>query len=187
MATAFTHAFIALAAGRACYPRQVPGRFWFLAPICSAIPDADVGLHSYGVQYQDLWGHRGMTHSLAFALILSLIVVVWFFRDTTPRLSRQWWGLLSFFFVLTASHGFIDAFTDGGLGIAFFAPFSDARYFMPWRPIPVSHFGIQNVFTPYGAHVLVRELILVCLPVAVLAVLVYLVQYRRLGPHHLTS
>ena len=181
MATAFTHAFIALAAGRACYPHPVRRRFWVLAPICSALPDADVGLHSYGVQYEDLWGHRGITHSLVFALILSLIVVGWLFRDTTPRFSRRWWGLLLFFFAVTASHGFIDAFTDGGLGIAFFAPFSNVRYFMPWQPIPVSDFGIQNVFTAYGAHVLFRELILVCLPVGLVATAVYFVRARPLG------
>nr|HRC76832.1 rhodanese-like domain-containing protein [Kouleothrix sp.] len=33
-------------------------------------------------------------------------------------------------------HGVLDAMTDGGLGVAFFAPFSATRYFFPFRPIP---------------------------------------------------
>jgi hypothetical protein len=40
-----------------------------------------------------------------------------------------------YFFVVTASHGALDAMTDGGLGIAFFAPFDNTRYFFPFRPI----------------------------------------------------
>ena len=37
-----------------------------------------------------------------------------------------------------ASHGVLDALTDGGPGVAFLAPFDDTRYFFPWRPIRVS-------------------------------------------------
>ena len=31
----------------------------------------------------------------------------------------------------------------GGLGVAFFSPFSNARYFLPWRPIRVAP-GIEE-------------------------------------------
>src|SRR6267378_8050335 len=47
-------------------------------------------------------------------------------------------GLWRFFFLATASHGLLDAMTNGGLGVAFFAPFCDTRYFLPWQPIVVS-------------------------------------------------
>ena len=179
MATAFTHAFVALAAGRACFPESVPRRFWFLAPFCSAIPDADVGLHSYGVEYEDLWGHRGMTHSLIFALILALVVVTWLFRDNARWLSRRWCALVAFFFAITASHGLIDAVTDGGLGIAFFAPFNNERYFMPWHPLPVSQFGLPNLFTSYALHVLLHELLFVWLPLTIVCLPIYLIRRRR--------
>jgi membrane-bound metal-dependent hydrolase YbcI (DUF457 family) len=33
--------------------------------------------------------------------------------------------------------------TDGGLGIAVFAPFSSHRFFFPVQPIPVSPIGIS--------------------------------------------
>ena len=120
-----------------------------------------------------------MTHSIVFALVLSLVVVAGLFRDVAPRFSRRWWGLVLFFFAITASHGFMDAFTDGGLGIAFYAPFSNERYFMPWQPLAVSYFGIQSVFTAYGAHVLFRELVFVVIPVGLVSAVVYLVRLRR--------
>ena len=43
-----------------------------------------------------------------------------------------------FLFLAIASHGLLDAFTDGGLGVAFFAPFDSTRYFFPVTPIEVS-------------------------------------------------
>src|SRR5688572_28506208 len=117
MCTAFTRALVALAVGRAWYAGRMPLKFWLLAPMASALPDLDVGLHSYGVDYEDLWGHRGMAHSLLFAMFLALVIVTWLFRADCRFLSRPWWGLTLFFFLVVASHGFIDAFTDGGLGI----------------------------------------------------------------------
>ena len=70
MATAFTHGMVGLVAGRIFFRRPMPARFWVLAAGCSALPDLDVGLHVYGVEYGDLWGHRGMMHSLLFAAAL---------------------------------------------------------------------------------------------------------------------
>lgn len=143
----------------------MPWRFWLLAIGCSAGPDLDVGLHAYGIEYADPWGHRGLTHSLLFASVLAVMLVSWAFRRDAPLLSRCWWALVAFFFAITASHGLLDAFTDGGLGIAFFAPFSETRYFMPWRPLLVSHFGVGSLFTPYGLRVLLSEFVWVWLPI----------------------
>jgi inner membrane protein len=56
--------------------------------------------------------------------------------------------------------------TDGGLGIAFFAPFDSTRYFFPWRPLTVSPIGISQFFSPWGMSVLVSELIWIGVPVA---------------------
>lgn len=142
----------------------MPWRFIPLAMACSVLPDLDVGLHAYGVAYGDPWGHRGMTHSLAFAALLSLIVVPYVFRKHARLFNRRWWALVTFFFLITASHGFLDSFTDGGLGIAFFAPFDNTRYFIGWRPLYVSPIGIHGVFTPYFARVVLSELLWVWLP-----------------------
>jgi len=63
------------------------------------------------------------------------------------------------------SHGLLDAFTDGGLGIAFFAPFDPTRYFFSWRPIAVSPIGISQFFSLWGLSVLLTEAIWIGLPV----------------------
>ena len=54
-------------------------------------------------------------------------------------------------FMATASHGVLDAMTDGGSGVAFLAPFDDTRYFLPWRPIPVSPIGVSRFFSGAGS------------------------------------
>jgi inner membrane protein len=120
----------------------------------SLMPDADVIGFSFGVEYGDPWGHRGATHSLAFALAASALVGLagrWF-RAPPLRL----WALAS---VVLISHGLLDTMTDGGLGCALFWPFDLTRYFAPWRPIPVAPIGLA-FFTPYGLIVSLIELVL---------------------------
>jgi inner membrane protein len=41
----------------------------------------------------------------------------------------------AFLFLAAASHGVLDAFTNGGLGIALFWPWSGARYFARYQLI----------------------------------------------------
>ena len=88
-------------------------------------------------------GHRGLSHSLLFAAVLASVVTA-IVRRTRPAQPGDR-GSGSYFFLATASHGLLDAMTTGGLGVAFFAPFSDARYFLPWRPIVVSPISISGV------------------------------------------
>jgi inner membrane protein len=40
----------------------------------------------------------------------------------------------------------LDALTDGGLGVAFFSPFDNGRYFFSWRPVHVSPIGAERFF-----------------------------------------
>lgn len=108
-----------------------------------------------------------------FAAILALAVVVLFFKET-PRISKQWWALFGYFFFVTASHGVLDALTNGGPGIAFFAPFDNSRYFFPWRPFEVSPLGIEPFLGPRGWAVIVSELKWLWIPSAGLALLAVL-------------
>jgi len=55
--------------------------------------------------------------------------------------------------------------TNGGLGIAFFWPFTDTRYFLPWQPIEVSPIGAARFLNQRGLEVLQSELIWVVLPI----------------------
>jgi len=72
------------------------------------------------------------------------------------------------FAVVTASHGMFDALTNGGRGIAFFAPFSNHRYFFPWRPIQVSPIGV-GFFSARGLLALASESLWIWLPSAIIA------------------
>jgi inner membrane protein len=147
MASAFSHAFVATALGSAYARPPVPWYFWVLSITCSILPDADVIGFALGLPYNSLWGHRGLSHSLCFAFVLSLCVVSLAFREGVV-FSWPWWSLVLYFFVVTASHGVLDAMTDGGRGIAFFAPFDTTRYFFPWRPVRVSPISIKRFSVP---------------------------------------
>ncbi len=50
----------------------------------------------------------------------------------------RWWLISAVFFAATAAHGFLDAATDAGLGIGFFIPIDNERYFLPFRPLETS-------------------------------------------------
>ncbi len=63
-------------------------------------------------------GHRGITHSLAFALLLGAIVAGMVFR----YFRASWWSLAVLFFLIIASHGLLDALTRGGEGVLSFWP-----------------------------------------------------------------
>src|SRR5216684_7442787 len=114
-----THFLVGAALGQAAGPRlRSDWRFWAVALVCSALPDVDVIGFGLGVRYGDLWGHRGMTHSLLSAAIIGLAAAAGFSQPW-----REKWKLAFLFFVITASHGVVDALTNGGLGVAFFSPF----------------------------------------------------------------
>ncbi|PYS98632.1 MAG: metal-dependent hydrolase [Acidobacteria bacterium] len=173
MASAFTHAFFAAAMGKVYTAARRPARFWLLSMLCAVLPDADVLAFAFGVPYGSMFGHRGLTHSLAFALALAFAVVALFFRDAPDRRA-----LVLFFFLVTASHGALDALTNGGLGVAFFAPFSGARYFFPFRPVVVSPIGVGSFFSEWGLAVLESELLWVWLPTTIVVGVVLI--FRRL-------
>jgi inner membrane protein len=71
--------------------------------------------------------------------------------------------LALFLFVVTASHGVLDAMTNGGLGVAFFAPFTSARYFLPFRPVQVSPISLAAFFTHRGVDKNLEQLYRICL------------------------
>ena len=169
MPTIITHSVAALAAGKSFGPKEVPARFWLLSIFCSVIPDADVIAFSLGIPYGHFFGHRGFFHSPFFALLLSLFIVSVFFR-TERTFSRRWWFYLVYFSLLSSSHGILDAFTNGGLGIALLSPFDQTRYFIPWRPILVSPIGISGFISKWGLMTLKSELLWIWLPSLIIVI-----------------
>ena len=168
MASLITHAFTAGALGKTLTSAKLPPRFWALAVISSLLPDADVIGFGLGIEYGDLLGHRGLSHSLAFALAWSFGALSLVSLQNIARGSRTWWKLFALLFTVTASHGVLDALTDGGLGVAFFAPFDGTRYFFPWRPLVVSPISFEQFFTSWGGTVLQSELKFIGLPLSVI-------------------
>jgi len=161
MASAFSHAVVALAMGKAVRNKELGWRELSLGALCSTVPDLDVLGFPLGIEYGDMWGHRGMTHSVVFAALLAgILVAVWY--RTKPAIALT--GLFIYFFLCTASHGVLDALTDGGLGVAFFSPSDTTRYFFPMRPVLVSPIGMREFFTEYGARVLANEFLWIWLP-----------------------
>ena len=65
--------------------------------------------------------------------------------------------------------------------MAFFAPFSDRRYFFPWRPLPTSPIGLTGVFSPSELHVFAGELAFVWIPCLALALAARAVARSRRG------
>ena len=68
------------------------------------------------------------------------------------------------------SHILLDAATSGGLGVAVLWPFSEARFFLPWRPIRVSPLSPSAFFSGRGVTVLISEFLWVWLPCLTAAV-----------------
>jgi inner membrane protein len=145
----------------------------------SVLPDADSLGFWMGVPYDAPLGHRGLTHSLPFAALLALIAFGALRRASRPVRALAPGLLFLFLFLCAASHGVLDALTDGGLGVAFFAPFSNERYFFPWRPILVSPISIAGFFDARGLRVLASEVIWIWLPCAGFAVGGRLLDLRR--------
>lgn len=178
MASAFGHAIAAVALGKAVTLKDLNWKFWLLGIVCSIIPDADVIGFAFNVPYESFWGHRGFSHSLVFAALLAVLVMLLFYRKETVA-SVRWWVLWLYFALATASHALLDAMTSGGKGVAFFSPFDNARYFLPWRPIKVSPIGVEKFFSEWGLRVIKSELLWIFVPCLVFMLVVYVV--RRLA------
>ena len=161
MASAFGHGIAAYGLGK-LFPKKIMTRKVFtLGIISSILPDLDVIAFNFGISWDSMWSHRGFTHSIFVAIIWSLILILVFHRkdELAPKTKVS-----LYYFIATLSHGIFDAMTNGGNGIAFFAPFSAERYFLPWEVIQVSPIGVKNFFSKWGVEVLKSEFIYIALP-----------------------
>jgi len=168
MATIYTHAFVGLGLGRLYAVRPMPWAYWCLTALLPIVPDFDVfSTAAYGAPL----GHRGITHSLVFALLLSVLAA-----GATCRYFRtRWWSLAGLFFAAIASHALLDALTRGSMGIPFFWPL-EVRH-GNWGLIPVSDLSFE-LPDPRHSRALRAELLWVWLPTGVLVGLA--TAYRRL-------
>jgi inner membrane protein len=165
MTTLYTHAVagLAIAAMSTCRRRAWP--YWLLAGLLPVLPDLDTLSMS---SYSSIWGHRGFTHSLTFALATGFLATAlsgWYLRV-------RFWHLAAVFCTAAASHCVLDMLTKGGNGVALWWPFSEDRV-GSWGPIPVADIGFDWP-DPRRSRALSAELLYIWLPAATLVGLVTL-------------
>lgn len=157
MATVFSHSFVGYALSQVA-PESVrkDRKFIFWMCFLPIIPDFDYLGWILKVPYGGLWGHRGLTHSIFFSCVLAALA--W------AKMGKPYHIKTACFLGISAvSHGVLDAMTNGGLGVAFFSPYSLTRYFFSWRPIEVSPIGIR-FFSLRGIVVIMNEIQWVWIP-----------------------
>lgn len=176
MATAFTHALVGGALGRLGSPPT--RRLVLVLAGLSVLPDVDLLAFGLGIPYEHPLGHRGLTHSLPFAALCGLLTP-WLAGGPVRTKARAWWSRAALGTAATASHGLLDALTNGGLGVGFFVPLLSERFFFAWRPLLVSPLSPGAFFTPAGARILASEIVWVWLPLAGLLAASWLRRRRR--------
>lgn len=151
------HVIVGLAAGRLWAGREAS-----ISPLAQAmlgfsalslLPDADVVSFVLGVPYAHAFGHRGASHSVAFAAGVGGVIGL-----LARALGHaQPLRLAALCAAVVMSHPLLDAMTTGGLGVAWAWPWSAERAFLPWRPIPVSPIG-AGFLSERGLKVALTEL-----------------------------
>lgn len=180
MASLITHAVAGAALGQVGDSEwRKDWRYWCVIVLGSMLPDIDGIGFFLGVPYGSFWGHRGFTHSLLFALVIAILCAVWLDGQFHIRQFRSQSWLAIVFFLAIASHGVLDAMTNGGLGVAFFSPFDRHRYFLPWRPILVSPIRASRFLSPRGLRIMGNEMLWVWCPALIFTVLVKLGQRHK--------
>jgi len=145
------HVAVGLAAGRFHAGERPPAPAMVVFTILAMFPDLDVFAHEVlGVGWRSPWFHRGALHSLPVAVLAGLLAAA------AGGLGRTRVRMALTAICVAASHGILDAMTDGGQGIALFWPFTARRYFAEWQFIPVAPIGIRFV-SLRGVRVLAAE------------------------------
>lgn len=164
MPSIITHAAVPLMLGAAAGRRCVSGRLLLAGAVAAILPDLDVTALKFGIRYQDAFGHRGATHSISFALALAVLAAL-----AHPLLKSTGWRSAVFVGLSVLSHPLLDMCTNGGMGVALLWPFSEHRWFFPFRPIAVSPLGVTRFMASRGVAVMTSELYWVWLPTALLS------------------
>ena len=178
MASLISHAVAAAAIAYAAAPPNAPARYWAAAIACAVIPDVDAIGFWLGIPYGSVFGHRGVTHSILFAAVAAVAAAAITFPHAAPALRNR---VVLGIFLAALSHGLLDAATNGGLGVAFLSPFSNARYFFPFRPIVVSPIGILSFLSARGIAVLRSEALWIGIPSLALAIVASGIRWMKAG------
>ncbi|HLC83230.1 MAG TPA: metal-dependent hydrolase [Bacteroidia bacterium] len=119
-----THIVLGAAIGEAVLGKKIGRKAMLVGALADTIPDFDVFASPCFTDAQQLLVHRGITHSIFFAVLMAPLLGVLFsklFRKT--EVSWKSWTFL--FFLGMFTHILIDSFTSYGTG--WFEPFSSYR------------------------------------------------------------
>jgi inner membrane protein len=166
MPSIMSHPAIALATKMIGGPERVSNRLLVAAIIASILPDVDAIGFRLGIPYGNTWGHRGFSHSIVFALVIGLMGVLLAARLRSGKMTA-----FVVLFICAISHDLLDAMTSGGLGIAFFSPFSNKRFFLPWCPIQVAPLSVKRFISHRGWEVLRSEFVWIWLPLLAIGII----------------
>jgi len=156
------HSLWGVAAGAGWSKWPLSGRTLILAWVCSVAADVDTLGFRLGIPYEHWLGHRGLLHGILFAMLLALAAAAASRPDPADRTHRI--GQFQFFFFCAFSHILLDAMSNGGLGVAVFAPFSNHRYFLPWRPLAAVPISIHDLWSRRWFPIIFKELRMLVLP-----------------------
>jgi len=132
-----THIVLGAALGEVLAGEKLGKKALLIGAIAGNLPDIDFVASFWLDSARDVWFHRGITHSLLFVVVISLLLAwvagraegsAWVDRPGRAGRSaavmtfKQWW---LFFGVQMLVHIFIDAFNAYGTG--WFEPFSSYR------------------------------------------------------------
>lgn len=156
MASLFGHGIVGFTLAKLIDVKQAK-LLVFLAIGSAILPDLDVIAFHFGIPYSHPFGHRGFSHSIVFAILWAIFLMLAFGKRNK---------IIWFIVILssTISHGILDAMTSGGRGVGFFIPFDSHRYFFPFREIKVSPIGVEKFFSEWGVQVLFSEFKYIFIP-----------------------
>ena len=84
MCTVITHPGVPIALSVLVPQETASSSLLIAGALCSIVPDLDVVGSEFGIEYGDMLGHRGFTHSIFVAALLAVFVTLAFF----PK--QQW-------------------------------------------------------------------------------------------------
>lgn len=167
MPTVITHALLPVIGAAALPSLRLPKRLIGAAIVAAVLPDADViGRLLFDYPGTHPLGHRGWTHSIAFALLLGALgLAAASALRSTPRLA------FATLFLSGLSHPLTDMLTNGGSGVMLLWPLSLEKLRWPVGPVEVSPLGLRGFADGRIWAVLASEALWLIAPAIVLAFL----------------
>jgi inner membrane protein len=168
MPTPITHAIASVALAKIIMKENSGYKILFWSVVCATLADIDFIGYFLGVPINNFFGHRGFTHSIFFAFIISWLVCLVFFREF--KFNKNKLFLFINFFLIGLTHPILDFITSKHYGVALLSPFSNHRFIFPWAPIndSIGDVGVWNYYKilfwqVLGVEVCIILLSLVCL------------------------